>query len=439
MKLILQQKQSLNLVMTTELRQAIELLQYSTHDLLDFLKEQELENPLIELVEKERLDNYSSSGSKKIRSSDDYIDPLDFVANAEKNISDHLLEQVKWQDYSPEMKKKIDYLILNLDENGYLTIENKTIAKQLSIREEEIDLLLEELQKFEPVGVGARDLTDCLLIQLKHYYPNELVIQKVVEKHLTRLANKQWKEIAKEEGFSLEEINHAFEIIRTLDPKPAAIMSTNQTEYITPDIIVEINDETGDFEVSLNDYYVPDVTFNRAYSDNAPSDKQMSDYIQNQYKNYQWIRNSIEQRRNTIIKIMEVLIQRQADFFKGGLKALNPLTLKEVAETIDMHESTVSRATSNKILQTPQGSFELRLLFSTKLTTSNGEDTSQTKVKSLLENMIEKEDKYKPLSDQKLSDKFKEEKKIKISRRTIAKYRDELNIPSSSKRKEVKF
>src|SRR5699024_9902001 len=217
------------------------------------------------------------------------------------------------------------------------------------------------------------------------------------------------------------------------------IISSPHIEYLNPDIIVDIDEDTGDFQVYLNDNYVPEVRFNRDYSNEiASAEQQVSQYVNNHFRRYQWLQNSIQQRRNTILKIMKVLLIEQQDFFTDGLKALKPLTLKEVADLIEMHESTVSRATANKVVQTPQGSFELRKLFSTSLSTASGEKASQTTVKMMLKDIVDKEEKYKPLSDQKIADLLKEDQGVKISRRTVAKYRSELNIPSSTRRKEIK-
>lgn len=439
MKLVLQQKQQLNLVMTTELRQAITLLQYSTQDLYDYLKEQELENPLIELVEKNETYDYSKSRNQTVQSNDDYIDPLDFVANKESDLYEFLIEQIEFKKISQEKKEQLKYLILNLDENGYITFNKQDLAKDLQLDELAFESLVLKLQSLEPIGIGATDLADCLKIQLKFYYPDEILAKKIVKSYLKELANKQWHTISKQENVSMEEIDHAFEIIRSLNPKPAGNFNCVEATYLTPDIILEFDEESEQFIVNLNDHYIPNIKFNQSYTQKNNESNHFDNYVKDQFKKYQWLKNSIEQRRSTIIKIMNVLLTKQTDVFLGGLKKINPLTLKDVAEIIDMHESTVSRATDNKIIQTPAGTFELKQFFSTRLSTSTGEDTSQTQVKNILQSMIKKENKYKPLSDQKLAEQMKVDQNIVISRRTIAKYRDELNIPSSSKRKEIKI
>ena len=192
-----------------------------------------------------------------------------------------------------------------------------------------------------------------------------------------------------------------------------------------------------EFTFHLNDGYLPAIHMNKDYSQYLHVKNDASKYMNTQYKNYQWLLSSIEQRRNTIIKIVHVLLERQEDFFKNGFRSLKPLTLKEVADEIEMHESTVSRATTNKVIQTPFGSFDLRLLFTSKLETADGNTISQTKMKTLLENFIAQENKFKPYSDQKIAEYFNAEQGITISRRTISKYREELRIPPSSKRKDI--
>src|SRR5699024_6606593 len=188
--------------------------------------------------------------------------------------------------------------------------------------------------------------------------------------------------------------------------------------------------------IKINDQY---ITKNQNNQINSLESSNKNEYIENKFKKYQWLKNSIDQRRQTITKIMHVLLNKQKEFFYQGLKSLNPLTLKEVANLIDMHESTVSRATDNKIIQTPLGTYELKKLFSTRLNSAKGENVSQTQVKNVLTSLVKNENKYKPLSDQKLAERIKEVEGIRISRRTVAKYRDELNVPSSSKRKEIKI
>lgn len=434
MELVLQQKQKLNLVMTMELRQAIAILQYSTVELYDYLQEQELENPLIEL--KDRDGDHYDKGSIPIKSTgSEAKNPIDFMPDEKTGERDELLEQVAWLDVTPSQRALLNHLVLNLDANGYLPLQADEIAVELGMDKEEVSSGINMLQSLEPAGVGAGNLAECLYLQVKAYYPEATVTGLIIKDHLEQLASKKWQEIARTLNIELAEVKTAFELIRSLNPKPCRL-DQKPIEYVNPDIIVEATD--GGLEVYLNDKYLPKVEFNYSYN-NTLDNNGLNKYIKDKYKNYQMLISSLEQRRNTILKVTQAIIKKQQDFFTEGFSGLQPLTLKEVADEIGMHESTVSRATMNKFIQTPKGTFEFRIFFTSKLNTDNGEEASQTKVKLLLEEHIKNENKYKPYSDQKIADYFKTEKGITISRRTVAKYREELNIPSSSKRKEIKI
>lgn len=437
MEMLLQQKQTMNLMMTTELRQAISLLQYSTYELYQFIKEQELENPLIELVQKKTSNSYSGSERKFTNTGDVAPDPFEFIANDKESMRQNLIKQSRWMNMDKADQEMIHYLILNLDENGYLSLTHSEISQQLGLEVEAVCSKIQLLQQLEPIGVGARNLQECLLLQAQYYYPDEQIVASIIQKHLNDLANKKWHEIANSLHITLKEVQIAFDIIQTLNPKPCTLLSSDKTEYLNPDIIVEQMD--GVFEVSLNDGYLPEIRYNQQYSGLVDKKTEAYEYIQDKYKSYQWLINSIEQRRNTILKITYAVIRRQQEFFTKGFSGLKPLTLKEVADDIDMHESTVSRATMNKVIQTNIGSFDFRLFFTSKLNTEDGNAMSQTKVKLLLKDIVKGENKYKPFSDQKIADHFKTNKGITISRRTVAKYREALNIPSSSRRKEIEI
>lgn len=438
MEMLLQQRQTMNLVMTADLRQAIALLQYSTYELYQFIQEQELENPLIELVEREDNNIPHHGKSSKVASAKDTTeDPLNFIAADEKCMRQHLMEQSQWLDINEQEQHILHYLILNLDENGYLPLNTNEIATQLELEETAVQRGIMLLQQLEPIGVGARDLKECLLLQINYYCPEEITAVRIINDYLDRLANKKWHDIAGALEVPLSKVKEANDLIRSLDPKPCTILSSDTAGYLNPDIIVDKIE--GKFEVFLNDGYLPEIRYNNQYSDLLHKKSETAKYVHDKYKNYQWLISSIEQRRNTILKITHAVLQKQQDFFINGFSSLKPLTLKEIAVEIDMHESTVSRATMNKVIQTPKGAFDFRLFFTSKLNTADGKSMSQTKVKILLEDYVKKEDKYKPFSDQKIADYFKTKKGITISRRTVAKYREELKIPPSSKRKEIQL
>jgi RNA polymerase sigma-54 factor len=423
-ELVLHQKQQLNLIMTFELRQAIELLQYSTYELYEYIKEQELENPLVELEEKD--ENWS--GKSKSISSEPLID---FVRSNDSGMRINLFEQAKLLFKDVQDQQLLGYIIHNLDDNGYLSIGYEDYS------ENEIDRGIELLQQIGPIGIGARNLKECLLLQISHKYPDEKLAECLIHNHLELLANRRWDDIAAHLNISLAKVKDLYDLIQTLNPKPCSHLADFTVEYLNPDIIVETK-ETG-ISFYLNDNYLPTIHLNKDYSSLHNAKDDTSKYIADQYSRYQWLLNSIEQRRQTIIKIVKVIINKQESFFKEGFISLKPLTLKDVAEEIGMHESTVSRATTNKVIQTPKGTFDLRMFFTSKLETVDGDSISQTKVKALLETFIANENKLKPFSDQKIADYFNSEKGITISRRTISKYREELKIPSSSRRKEIRW
>lgn len=437
MKLMMEQKQMLKMVMTTELRQAIEILQLSTYELLQFVEEKAAENPFIELVEKEEETAANYKNVRKQTYSNEY-DPLANAAKKEMSMHDHLLDQILHMRIQEELDI-VRYLILNVNNNGFVPISNKEVAVQLNVSEQLVSHAREIVMNLEPCGIGAKGMTDCLLIQAKKNHPHDDLLITVIEDHLQALADKQWSQIAKQLNVSLHDIQDVFQSIQTLNPRPGMLYETTKVEYVQPDITIEFDENRDIHTIQLHEHYIPNLHFNHEYSTQMKASGELAQYVQHQYKQYEWLQKSILQRRNTILKIMDVIVRHQYRFLLKGFRHLKPLTLKEVADEIGMHESTVSRATTNKMIQTPVGIFELRNLFSTKITSNNGADNSQTEVKEIIKELVDQEDKYKPLSDQKLADVLKAHYDIAISRRTVAKYRDELFILSSSKRKNIKI
>lgn len=437
MEMVLQQKLEQKLLMTFELRQAIELLQYSTFELEQFIREQELENPLIELKEKDGQTQFEERSQKVSSTSNSSESLIQMIQSQESNMRDELFAQAKFLFSDEQTLQLLHTLIFNLDDNGYLQSYTDDSVSILQSDELEINRGIHLLQQFAPLGTGARTLKECLLLQLKYDYPEEEKAIDLVSNHLQLLADRKWNDLANLMKVPLSEVKRLFDLIRSLNPRPCTFIADYTTDFMNPDIIVEyIN---GEFTFHLNDGNLPSIQIHKGYSHFLQGKTDLSAYMSEHYKSYQWLLNSIEQRRKTIISIMHVLLDKQKNFFLKGLPALEPLTLKEVADEIGMHESTVSRATTNKVIQTPQGSFNLRLLFTSKLETTDGNSISQTTVKSLLKSFINQEDKFKPHSDQKIADYLQSEKGITISRRTISKYREELNIPSSSRRKEIQI
>lgn len=425
MQLTMTQRQELKLIMTMELRQAIELLQYSTFELEQFIREQEAENPLIELKDRSGPVSYDAPVSKA--ASGEGL-RTDWLKAPDALYRDDLVSMVRLNFSDEESVLLLSYLIMNLDDNGYLTL-----PENCGIGEEILTAGIRMLQEIGPAGIGARNLQECLLLQLDE--EEDQLAMQMVSHCFTLLTSRKWKEIAQALQVTLADVKSAFDRIRTLNPKPCSLINDQQTDYTFPDVIVV--EREGNLEFSLNDGHLPEVKLNTDYLPYLDAKDGVGNYLAERHKQYRWLLSSLEQRRETLIKIIRVLAQKQQAFFIKGPEALNPLTMREVAEEIGMHESTISRATANKVIRTPAGTFEMKLLFSSKLESDGGLSVSQNKVKTLLRQYIDQENKHRPLSDQKLAERFKKEHGITVSRRTISKYRDELNIPSSSQRKDI--
>ncbi len=434
MDLALHQKQELHLKMTFELRQAIELLQYSTYQLEQYIRQQELENPLIELIEKDDHFAVEDRFNRPSQSSSSSDMSMDANESPDTNMRDELFKLAKLLFTDAQTQKLLNYLIYNLDDNGYLQFQDLDYVR---FDEQQIENGIHLLQAFGPTGIGARNLKECLLLQIEYDYPEEQLAMLLVKDHLELVANRKWNDIAATLNISLAQVKELFDFIQTLNPRPCSFISDFSATYTTPDVIVELKNEELVFHI--NDGFLPSIQMNQDYAHLLKAKDELSKHIHDYYKSYQWLVTSIEQRRNTMLKIMGALLDIQQDFFKNGASALKPLTLSDVATEIDMHESTVSRATMNKVMQTPHGSFDLRILFTSKISTVDGDSISQSNVKALLQSFVAQENKFKPYSDQKIADYFKKEEGITISRRTISKYREELRIPPSSRRKEIEL
>lgn len=423
MHTVLQNRQDMKLMMTQQLRQSIELLQLSMYDLEQFIREQTIDNPLIELKE-----NTEAFNKNKMKIQKKYDTNYSFLENIEEKDNDYrneLFDLVRLTYKDPQTKNILKIIIYNLDDNGYF-------PHFLDFMNEKEYLFgLSKLQEIAPKGIGARSLKECLLLQVD---PNNKVIHEIIDKRLENLANKKWKIIAREMKITLKQVQEAFNFIKTLNPRPGADLLQIQSDYTIPDIIVE--ESHGEILFVLNDKYLPKIDLNTYYLSLMNQSKEMSNYFSDLYTNYKWLINSLERRKETIIKIMHVIISRQRSFFYNGIDYVQPLTMKEIAEEIGVHESTVSRATANKLIQTSMGTFDIRILFNSKLEQENGEYVSKLNVIKILKEIINNENKLKPLSDHEISELIEKEWGIIVSRRTIAKYREEQNILSSVKRKE---
>lgn len=432
------QKQTTTLVMTAELRQAITILQYSNFELLDFLKEEALENPLLELKEDKRFDverTYQTNTPFVSDTDDEKDSPIDYFQQKEESLRAFLFTQLRDFSLSKRERMILTFLIDNIDDAGYLTITLREASDILNVKEDEVATAFERFRQFEPVGVGARSLQECLLWQLEQLEKRSSLTEQIVKNDLVLFAEKKWAELAKKYDVSLGDIQASADLIHILNPKPGSAFSDETTKYLIPDVIVEKNKDS--YIVTVNDYMLPSIQLNRQYEylltqmDKDEAQK----YMQEKYNKVLWLIRSIEQRRLTLQKLVEAIVEKQRPFLEQGLAQLKPMTLKDIAEHINVHESTVSRAVRQKIIQTPKGLFELKDLFTSKVQSADGKGTSSTAVKHAIQQLIEAENKQKPLSDQKIADMLKVQEGITISRRTVAKYREELQIPSSAKRK----
>lgn len=431
------QQQTLKLAMTQELSQAIALLQYSAQELTAFLENKALENPLLQIEHGnvQPMNPLIDRNRRKHQKAEK--DWIEQIADKPITLEDQLLSQLNIKDFTAEQLKVIRHLIQNLDVNGYFLGDLNEIAQTVNTPLELIEKGLKVLQTLEPVGIGARNLQECLLIQLEYECPENELAQQIIGNYFVPFAEKKWKQISKELQVSLKDIQDVSDEIQLLNPKPGALLAHDTTTYIIPDAIVE---RTGDgFTVRMFDDPLPRISFNEPYyqklSSSHEKDQQVNRFLQDKFQDYQWILKSIEQRKETLTKVVAKIVEKQVLFFQKGPKYILPMTMKEIASELEIHESTVSRAVREKYAQTPVGTFALKTFFTSTIQTVSDENTSSTQVKNAISLLIEKENKQKPLSDQEIVEQLKTMEGMVVSRRTIAKYRDQLSIPSSSKRK----
>lgn len=351
-------------------------------------------------------------------------------------LADHLLEQLRLELPS-EFDERIGMEIVgNLDPNGYLADDVPSIAARLDVSEGDVERVLSRIQRFDPLGVAARDLRECLLVQAEVRMPEAVHLIAIIEHHLGDLERRRYKQIAKALGITQEQVFEELKRLQTLNPKPARTYSGDSPRYITPDIYVhKVGDE---FVVQLNDDGLPKLRVSSYYRQvlDRDSNAEARAYIKEKLKNAQWLIKSIEQRRRTIFKVTDSIVRFQREFLEHGVEHLRPMVLKDVADDIGMHESTVSRVTTNKYVHTPQGIFELKYFFNTSIQSVDGGDGfAAESVKEKIRQLISAEDPERPLSDQRIVQILKDKHGMDIARRTVTKYREMLGLLSSAKRK----
>lgn len=460
-------------IMTPQLQQAIKLLQLSRMELMDLIRQEEEENPILEEAAEPvgeanplepSYESLSPAAPEKEGSDEGDMDlpPLDWTREIygrgskdggdeddrptfenfltkKATLSDHLLWQLRLNDFT-ETECLVGTLIIgNLNEDGMLQAGVEEISAKSGVSPEEVEAVLRKVQAFDPPGVGARDLRECLLIQARQFYPQDGVVQKILEEHLPQLAKKNYQAIAKDLGVPLEEIGRAARLIAELDPKPGRYYSDETIPYITPDVFVyKIGDE---YVVVLNEDGLPRLRINPYYRDILRERPQAAtggakEYINDKIRSALWLIKSIHQRQRTVYRVTKSIVKFQREFLDKGVAYLKPMVLKDVAQDVEMHESTISRVTSNKYVHTPQGIFELKYFFNSSINTSRGENVASESVKEKIRQILAKEDPQKPYSDQELVEILKKQD-ILIARRTVTKYREMLGVLPSTRRKQI--
>ena len=456
--------QTQKLIMTPELRQAIQILQFNNVELMEYIDKQLEVNPFLESMDKtteivskdENPVEIQKSESKDEIDWKEVIEKYDDISykaygniNSEErqtfetytskkmSLKDHLMVQLGVSVKTQKEKRIGEFIIESLDSKGYLGCSLQDISLLLNEDINEVERILRLVQSFDPVGVGARNLSECLMIQLKDKGIQDKNAYIIVEKYLEDVATNKIQKISKELRITVKRVQNIFDIIKMLEPKPARgfIVDSDNIRYIVPDISIEkIN---GEYVIIVNDSNLPMLTISGYYKEMVSNldDKEANKFLTDKLNSSMWLIKSIEQRKMTLYKVVESILKFQRKFFDEGNTAIKPLVLKDVAEDIGVHESTVSRATNGKYVQTPKGIFELKYFFASSLSNENdGEGTSSTSVKTQIQTLINNESTQKPMSDQKIAD-ILGESGINISRRTVAKYRDEMRIPASSMRR----
>lgn len=469
-------KLSQQLRMTPQLQQAIKLLQLSRLELESVINKEMEENPILEEVMDSKDDDPAAKESEQLSMGEDGEAPpstaddakkeeFDWENYAEDNYrqkvaqsnfregeevqnyesvvtrSETLHEYLHWQlklsGFNEEEMRIGAKLIGNIDENGYIKIPMKDVCPEENLPEEEIVGILELVQEFDPPGVGARNLQECLLLQAKALGEDTNDLVHIIEHHMKDLEKKNFEGIARAMEKPLDEIIEICKIIFDMEPKPGRSFATSDVQYVTPDVyIYKVGDE---YVVSLNEDGLPRLRISNFYRNvlsGGGSSGVTKEYIQDKLRSAVWLIKSIHQRQRTIYKVTESIVRHQRDFLEKGLEHLKPMILRDIASDIGMHESTVSRVTTNKYVHTPRGIFELKFFFNSGISKTDGDSLASESVKEKIREIVAGESPKSPLSDQKIVELLRKQANIDIARRTVAKYRDMLGILPSSKRKK---
>jgi RNA polymerase sigma-54 factor len=420
--------QNVQLNLTPELKQSLFLLQISAEELADFLQMKAVDNPLLD-IEWPSL-RFGRSSFSNLTGMDLKDRLLNKISKPEDTIESMLLSQLRLKNISKSAYATASYLAGNINETGYLDVSVAVASEALGVGEEEVKKSLVYLQALEPAGIAARDLRECLLLQIWRDAKRDPWAETVIQNHLQELAGGKLKQLAEKLNLSIETIRKTLDYIRTLNPRPGLASGEQMQNYRLPDAVILKNQ--GEYELFMTDAYLPKIAYNREYrtylSGNMTGDGLQ--YLRNQSQDAEQLLRSLEQRKTTLRRVIENIIKEQKGFLDQGVSYLKPMKLKTIADHLNLHESTISRAVQNKCIQTPQGWYELKFFFSSGVSTADGEDASAKSIKSEIKNLVHQEDKKHPLSDQQITDLLVK-KGIQLSRRTVMKYREEMKILSS--------
>ncbi|MGU3471739.1 RNA polymerase factor sigma-54 [Paenibacillus sp. D51F] len=424
----LRQEQRLRLAVTPEIRQSIHMLTLPACELDSYVWELAAENPVLEYEGTRAGGAVRKGGSSSFSG-----DPISRAAEAEPTLEAELLGQLRLLSLPRRIHQAAAYMAGNLNDDGYLQLSLGEIASELGLDQAEADEALRKLQSLHPAGVGARSLKECLLLQIERDGRSPALAAEAVEHHLDQLAGQRWEAVSSSLGVSRYKVMDIRTYIRSLSPRPCAGISPCKPQTIIPDARIERT--ASGFDIELNASWEPRLSVNSGYGRLLGDRRGEADaYLEECYRSAKWIVQSLEKRKRTMRRVLQAIMDGQPGFLEGGASALRPMTLADIAAVVQLHESTVSRAVSGKYVQTPHGVFSLRSFFSASLSADGGDGTSAAAAKQRLKAMIGAENKAHPWSDQQLANLLGEEG-IALSRRTVAKYRDELRIPSSSARK----
>lgn len=450
--------QEQKLVMTQQMQQSIKILQMSNYDLREYIENEFSENPILEenfdfmqdshsnidkinykeIVKYLEFDNYDSCSASEFKDKEEEISPFNFISKKE-SLTEYLKEQLVELEEDEYKKSIVSYMIENLDNRGYLDIDLEDICKELKISLPLGREALEILQDLEPIGIGARNLSECLKIQLRKMGMLNEKLEIIINNHLNLIAENKFNLLAKKLKITPREAQDLGDIIKKLEPKPSRGFYTGEeVKFIIPD--AEIRKIDGQYFVIMNESVLPKLSISKVYKNilNNEEDIYMKNYVKEKLNSAVFLLKCIEQRKSTLLKILENIVERQKDFFDKGSEFLKPMTLKEVAEDLNIHESTVSRAIKDKYILTNKGTLKIKDLFTNKISQNSvdGCDVAVIKIKNTIKEIINNEDKRRPLSDELICLELRK-RNFNISRRTVAKYREEMNIKSSSKRKRI--